>query len=182
MTYRGVPAFVITLAGYLMFRGAAFLVADGQTLAPLATTYQRLGGGVQGAIGPLWSWLLGLLACTAVVAQVVYARRSRARYQAVQPALWADALKVLAACAALLGFVAVMCAYPDPAGSQDAGVPVGKGIALPVLILVGGWRWPCTGWRGARAWAVMCLPTAATPKQRCCRACPRSACWSLCSC
>ena len=27
----------------------------GQTLAPLATTYQRLRGGVQGAIGPWWS-------------------------------------------------------------------------------------------------------------------------------
>src|SRR5436190_4836629 len=38
--YRGLPAFVVTLAGYLMFRGAAFLVADGQTLAPLSTAYQ----------------------------------------------------------------------------------------------------------------------------------------------
>ena len=45
--YRGLPAFVVTLAGYLMFRGAAFLVADGQTLAPLSTAYQRIGGGVE---------------------------------------------------------------------------------------------------------------------------------------
>jgi D-xylose transport system permease protein len=42
--YRGLPAFVVTLAGYLMFRGAAFLVADGQTLAPLSTAYQSIGG------------------------------------------------------------------------------------------------------------------------------------------
>lgn len=136
VAYRGVPAFVVTLAGYLMFRGAAFLVADGQTLAPLSTTFARLGGGVQGAIGPGWSWALGLLACAIVLAQVVQARRSRARYQAAQPPLWADALKVLLACAAVLGFVEVMCAYPDPASSLDAGVPVGKGIAVPVLILV----------------------------------------------
>src|SRR5436190_4725159 len=46
VAYREVPAFIVTLAGYLMWRGAAFLVADGQTLAPLSNTYQRLGGGV----------------------------------------------------------------------------------------------------------------------------------------
>jgi D-xylose transport system permease protein len=59
--FRGVPAFVVTLAGYLMFRGAAFLVADGQTLAPLSMTYSRLGGGSTdpsgrcGAGGWVWS-------------------------------------------------------------------------------------------------------------------------------
>src|SRR5262249_49784351 len=41
-----IPAFIVTLAGFLMFRGAAFLVSDGQTLAPLHPTYQALGGGV----------------------------------------------------------------------------------------------------------------------------------------
>jgi D-xylose transport system permease protein len=33
VAYQGVPAFVVTLAGYLMYRGAAFMVADGQTIA-----------------------------------------------------------------------------------------------------------------------------------------------------
>jgi len=134
--YRGVPAFVVTLAGFLMFRGAAFLVADGQTLAPLSTVYQRLGGGIGGSIGPFWSWLLGALACAWIVAQVFMARRSRARYNATQTPLWADALKAAIACAALLGFVAIVCAYPDPGSSVEGGAPVGKGIAVPVLILV----------------------------------------------
>ncbi len=135
VAYRGVPAFVVTLAGYLMFRGAAFLVADGQTLAPLSTTFARLGGGVQGAIGPGWSRLLGLGVCALVLAQVLYARRSRARYQAAQPPLWADGLKVAVAWAMVLGFVEVMCAYPDPTASAEGGAPAGKGIAVPVLIL-----------------------------------------------
>ena len=135
--FRGVPAFVVTLAGYLMFRGAAFLVADGQTLAPLSMTYQRLGGGVHGSVGPLWSWGLGLAACAWVVAQTVYARRSRSRYNASMAPAWADAVKALASCAAVIGFVMVMNAYPDPSGSAEAGEAVGKGIAVPVLILVG---------------------------------------------
>jgi D-xylose transport system permease protein len=134
--YRGLPAFVVTLAGYLMFRGAAFLVADGQTLAPLSTTYQRIGGGIQGSIGPLWSWLIGFAACAWVAAQAVYARRSRARYNAAMAPLWADALKVLVTCTALLAFIAVVCAYPDPASASEGVAAEGKGIGVPVLILV----------------------------------------------
>ena len=134
VAYRAVPAFVVTLAGYLMFRGAAFLVADGQTVAPLSTTYARLGGGVGGSIGPWWSWALGLAACAWVVAQLAYERRSRARYNAAVAPLWADVLRTAITCAALLGFVAVVCAYPDPAA--EGGAAQGKGIGAPVLILV----------------------------------------------
>jgi D-xylose transport system permease protein len=134
--YRGLPAFVVTLAGYLIFRGAAFLVADGQTLAPLSTTYQRIGGGVQGSIGPTWSWVVGLAACAWVIAQAVYARRSRARYNASVAPVWADALKAGVTCAAILAFVAVMNAYPDPASAAEGGAPEGKGIGVPVLILI----------------------------------------------
>src|SRR5215475_1448058 len=74
--YRGLPAFVVTLAGYLMFRGAAFLVADGQTLAPLSTTYSRIGGGIGGSIGAAWSWIACASACAWVISQALYARRS----------------------------------------------------------------------------------------------------------
>jgi D-xylose transport system permease protein len=132
--YRGLPAFLVTLAGYLMFRGAAFLVADGQTLAPLSTTYQHIGGGIGGSIGTTWSWILGALACAWVVAQAVYARRSRARYNAAMAPVWADAVKAGITCAALLGFVAVVCAYPEP-GATAGSAPEGKGIGVPVLIL-----------------------------------------------
>jgi D-xylose transport system permease protein len=134
--YRGLPAFIVTLAGYLIFRGAAFLVADGQTLAPLASSYQRIGGGIGGSIGTRWSWVLGVAACAWVVAQAVYARRSRARYNAAMAPAWADAVKAAVTCAALLAFVAVMNAYPDPTSTGEGGAPEGKGIGVPVLILV----------------------------------------------
>src|SRR5258706_3142489 len=78
--YREVPAFVVTLAGYLMWRGAAFLVADGQTLAPLSITYQRLGGGVSGSIGTMWSWVAGGIACAFVVDAALKSHRSRTKY------------------------------------------------------------------------------------------------------
>lgn len=134
--YREVPAFVVTLAGYLMWRGGAFLVADGQTLAPLSHTFQRLGGGVQGSIGTAASWLLGLLVCAALAATTWHARRSRERYAAAMPPAWADVAKVLLLSAAVLGFVAVMCAYPDPTQAASAdGTKPGKGVPVPVLLL-----------------------------------------------
>jgi D-xylose transport system permease protein len=69
------------------------------------------------------------------VAQVVYARRSRSRYNASMAPLWADALKAFISCAAVIAFVMVMNAYPDP-GTGDDEMATGKGIGVPVLILV----------------------------------------------
>jgi D-xylose transport system permease protein len=84
----------------------------------------RLGGGIQGSIGPFWSWLLGALACSVVLAQTLLARRSRARFEGMAVPWWADALKAALVCAAVLGFVAVVCAYPDPASAADGGATV----------------------------------------------------------
>jgi ABC-type xylose transport system permease subunit len=50
VAYAGLPSFVATLAGLLIFRGAAWLVSDGRTLAPLADGYARIGGGPSGTI------------------------------------------------------------------------------------------------------------------------------------
>jgi D-xylose transport system permease protein len=133
VAYRQVPAFVVTLAGYLMYRGGAFLVADGQTIAPLEPTYQLLGGGLSGSIGVAASSLLGLLACAGVIWHRWNVRRTRARYQAEQAPHWADGLKVVLQCAAIVAFVAVMNSYTSPDESQQQ---VGKGIAVPVLILI----------------------------------------------
>lgn len=134
--HREVPAFVVTLAGYLMWRGAAFLVADGQTLAPLSLSYQRLGGGVSGSIGTFWSWVGGAVACTMVIFAALNMRRSRTRYGAAMAPAWADAVKVGVTCAAILGFVAVVSAYPDPSAAVEGALPPGKGIGVPVLILI----------------------------------------------
>jgi D-xylose transport system permease protein len=136
VAYRGVPAFVVTLAGYLMFRGAAFMVSNGQTLAPLHDSYQMLGGGLGGAIGAWPSTVLGVVACVLLIWQTWASRQARQRYGANPTPAWADALKLGLICAAILGFVAMMNSYPDPTRSGADGGPVGKGIAIPVLLLL----------------------------------------------
>jgi D-xylose transport system permease protein len=136
VAYRGIPAFVVTLAGYLMYRGAAFLVADGQTIAPLNSTYQRIGGGVGGSIGVGPSWILGILACVWVLWQIWNTRREKGKYAVQLAPLWFDGIKAAACCAAIIAFVWVMNSYPDRSQLDAAGDPVGKGIGIPVLILL----------------------------------------------
>jgi D-xylose transport system permease protein len=131
-----IPAFIVTLAGYLMFRGAAFLVSDGQTLAPLHPTYQMLGGGVNGSIGVAGSIVLGLLAAAWVAWHTWSSRRDQRRYNIDPAPIWADGLKIALMWAAIAGFVWTMCLSPDFTSLDDAGNPRGRGIGIPVLILL----------------------------------------------
>jgi D-xylose transport system permease protein len=134
--YRGLPALIVTLAGLLMYRGAAFLVAGGQTIAPLDETYQVLGGGPAGSLGVSASWVVGAVGCAWLGWQVWSTRRERARYTADQGPAWLDVVKVVAGFAAILGFVAVMVSYPNRVKLDADGEPTGMGIGSPVLILI----------------------------------------------
>jgi D-xylose transport system permease protein len=148
VAYVGVPAFIVTLGGLLVWRGVSWAMAQGRTIAPMDTTYQRLGGGggLAGTIGGTATWALAGLACVGLAVVLVNGRRRRQRYGFTMRPLWADvAIGVLGA-AALLGTAAVMNAYPLPQGLAeqyaaergieipDGGIPLG--LANPVLILI----------------------------------------------
>ena len=45
IAYGKVPAFIVTLGGFLVWRGLLFEYSLGQTLAPMDPTFQLLGGG-----------------------------------------------------------------------------------------------------------------------------------------
>ena len=131
VAYGGVPAFVVTLGGLLLFRGGAFEITDGRTVAPLDPVYQLLGGGVDGSIGATASWTLGLVAVAAVVFFSVKARAKRARYGFPVKPLWAEIAMICVWSALIIGFVMVMNAYTKPRSDIPRGIPV------PVLILLG---------------------------------------------
>jgi D-xylose transport system permease protein len=128
VAWARVPAFVVTLAGLLVFRGAAWLVSDGRTLAPLDETYTRIGGGLHGAIGATASWGLAVAVAALLAASRLAARRrAREAGLATRP-FAADALTVALPSLALAGFVAVANAVPTQGGAA-AGLPI------PVLVL-----------------------------------------------
>ena len=130
VAYRGVPAFVVTLAGLLIFRGGAYLLTEGRTVAPLDPTFQLLGGGLEGSIGESWSWILGFGGVVAVLAARGISHASRRRFAVATLPVWAEAAKTLTWIASIVGFVLVMNATTRPRSD------VGRGIPIPVLILI----------------------------------------------
>lgn len=130
IAYQGVPAFIVTLAGLLIFRGGAWLLTQGRTVAPLDATFQMLGGGLDGSIGAFWSWVVGALA--AVTVAIVAWRTRHKRLQLGFPVrpLWAEAVVLVVILAAMIAFVATMNANLHP----RTGAP--RGIPIPVLIML----------------------------------------------
>lgn len=130
IAYRGVPSFVTTLAGLLIFRGAAYLVTDGRTVAPMDKTYQILGGGIDGSIGAKWSWVLAGVAIAWMLINTFMTRRSCRKYGFKVKPFWIQTILLTIGIALICGFVMVMNAYYKPRTDIPRGIPV------PVLILI----------------------------------------------
>ncbi|GAA4527664.1 sugar ABC transporter permease [Chelativorans composti] len=149
IAHLGVPAFIVTLGGLLVWRGAAWWVTSGRTVAPLDSTFRLMGGGANGAIGATWSWIVGVLACVALVLLLLNGRRQRRRFNFPLRPLWAEVLLGAIGSALILGAVAVVNAYPLPPAiarryAEEHGIPIpdgglfiSHGIAIPVLMAIG---------------------------------------------
>jgi D-xylose transport system permease protein len=135
ISYRGVPSFVTTLAGLLMFRGAAYLVTDGRTVAPMDKTYQILGGGIHGSIGSTWSWILAGAAITWMVINSILVRRSYRKYGFKVKPFWVQLLYLATGTALVCGFVMVMNSYYKPRTEIPRGIPVP--VLIMILVVVG---------------------------------------------
>ncbi|WP_421692818.1 sugar ABC transporter permease [Aestuariivirga sp.] len=111
--YAQIPSFIVTLGGLIAYRGIAFLLASGVTIAPMDNTYVLIGGyGPSGSIGPVWSWVLGLLACAGIVLGILRGRQQRKRFRFPLRPAWAEVTLAAIGSAAVLGITAVVNAYP----------------------------------------------------------------------
>lgn len=147
IAYGNVPAFIVTLGGLLIWRGAAWWVTSGRTVAPMDATFRLMGGGPAGSIGATWSWIIAVLGCLGVVFKLVSARRQRIRFNFPLRPMWAEALLGSVSCAVILGAVWVANSYPWPVGIvrryyQDQGLEmpegafIAHGLAIPVLMAI----------------------------------------------
>ena len=146
IAYLGVPAFIVTLGGLLAWRGGAWWVTSGRTVAPMDGTFALIGGGTQGAIGATASWVIALAVCAAIVAGLVSGRARRRRFNFPLRPLWAEGVLGALGCGLTLVAVAVANAYPWPsrvaaryAEANNIPVPEGglliaHGLAIPVLV------------------------------------------------
>lgn len=148
IAYLGVPAFIVTLGGLLVWRGAAWWVTSGRTVAPMDSTFRLIGGGPFGSIGERASWIIGIVVCIGIVLLVLNGRRQRKRFSFPLRPLWAEAFLIGAGCAIVLGITHIMNSYPWPKRTAakyaeangiavpDGGLIIGHGYAIPVLIAI----------------------------------------------
>ncbi len=149
IAYGQIPAFIVTLGGLLVWRGAGFLVARGETISPVDATFKLLGGGPDGAIGFAGSWIIGIIGCLAVILFIVTGRAKRTRFGIPQRPMWAEIFLAIAGCGTILAATILVNAYYWPKGIvkryiaetgievPEGGLFISHGFAIPVLILLG---------------------------------------------
>lgn len=149
IAYLAIPSFIVTLGGLLVWRGAAWWVTQGQTIAPMDSRFRPLGGGVDGAIGTNASWAIGAGLCAVICIGAALIRRRRKRFGFALRPLWAEIAIAGLGCAAVLAMVMVANAYMLPAGVArrlveakggtwpEGGLNIGHGLAVPVLMALG---------------------------------------------
>ncbi len=147
IAYLNIPSFIVTLGGLLVWRGAAFLVAGGKTIAPMDDTFALIGGGSFGALGRTGSWIFAAIAVVAVVWGVIKSRKARTLHGFQQRPVWAEWFMGGLICAVILGATAIVNSYIWPKGNikkyydqlglaVPEGAEFGHGYAYPVLILI----------------------------------------------
>jgi D-xylose transport system permease protein len=131
VAFAGIPSFVVTLGGLLFFRNGAFYVNNGVTVAPLNSTFQLIGGGLDGTIGAFWSWVLCFLGIAATGFIVWRTRQRRSRHGTTSRTVADEILMVAIWAAVMIGFTWIMNSYQQPKTDIAMGIPI------PVLILIG---------------------------------------------
>jgi D-xylose transport system permease protein len=146
IAYVGVPSFIVTLGGLLVWRGVAWWMASGRTIAPMDATFQIFGGGSRGTIGGTWTWIIGIAACLGIIALLVSRRRQRIKFGFTPRPMWAEIGIGVVACAVVIGAVAIINSYPVPEllarqyaeengiAWPEGGLKIAQGLAAPVLV------------------------------------------------
>ena len=144
--YLGIPAFIVTLGGLLVWRNVAWYITSGQTIGPLDRTFVAFGG-IGGTLGATWSWIVAAGCAAGMIATMWSARRNKAAHgHAVKP-VWAELTMSGVIAAAILGFVAVLNAYEVPTARLERlfeargevmpeGYTEAYGLPISVLMLI----------------------------------------------
>ncbi|MEV8316584.1 multiple monosaccharide ABC transporter permease [Streptomyces sp. NPDC059900] len=134
IAYLGIPSFIVTLAGMLLFRGLTQIVLEGQSLSPFPEGFQNIAKGFIPEMGPYTQYhnptlVLGLVTVVFLVFREWRSRKQQLAYDLdVMPTgLWAA--KLVAISAAVIAFTLTLASFH--------GVPVVLLIMCGLLISLG---------------------------------------------
>lgn len=133
VAYVGVPAFIVTLAGMLLFRGANQYIGNADTV-PVPEGFRKIGAGYLPEVGPDTGYnnltlLLGLLACAAVVWREWRSRQVRQQMGADATPAWVSGIRLVV----MLGVI-VFATLRFAGGRVGTSLPI-SGIILAVLVI-----------------------------------------------
>ncbi|MGM0169072.1 amino acid or sugar ABC transporter permease [Enterococcus sp. AZ135] len=117
VAYVGIPAFIVTLAGLLMFRGLTQVVLGGQSLAPFPRAFQKISTGylpeimVSSSGLHFLTLLLGLVLAVGLVFFQWKAREKRKKNLFEVPSMNAFILKSILTIGIVLGMSYIFAAY-----------------------------------------------------------------------
>jgi len=129
VAFVGIPAFIVTLAGMLVFRGIALVLLTGGTISGLPRAFNSIGSGTLPTTGQpdLFTLGIGLLASAGLVAQQLRARANLRRLELPRERLVSFVLKIAIAVAAIM-YLCYLLAY-------NRGTPIIL-IVLATLVLL----------------------------------------------
>ncbi|MBM0230916.1 sugar ABC transporter permease [Micromonospora sp. STR1_7] len=133
VAYIGVPAFIVTLAGMLLFRGGNQFIGNAQSI-PVPEGFREIGSGFLPEFGPNTGYnnatlLLGLAAAVAVVWRELQARKTRRAMDADPAPMWISILRM----AVMVGVIA-FAALRFASGRVGTSFPI-SGIILVALVI-----------------------------------------------
>ncbi|MER5181264.1 multiple monosaccharide ABC transporter permease [Streptomyces sp. NPDC002896] len=116
IAYLGIPSFIVTLAGMLVFRGVTEILLEGQTLGPFPVGLQKMGNGFLPEVGPETNYhnitlLLGFVLIAFVVLQEVRDRRRQQEFALDVVPRNIFLLKLVAIVAAVLVVTMLLASY-----------------------------------------------------------------------
>ena len=127
IAYIGVPAFIVTLGGQLIFRGLTMVALQGTSLAPLPNSYTFMAAWFVPDIANieginLLALLAGALACILYIANEIKKRNSKKKYNFDVPSIWTFLFKLAVMTSVILAFSYALALY--------------RGIPMVLLIVV----------------------------------------------
>ncbi|WP_329201318.1 MULTISPECIES: multiple monosaccharide ABC transporter permease [unclassified Streptomyces] len=116
IAYLGIPSFIVTLAGMLLFRGGTQILLQGQSVAPFPKGFQSISSGFLPEVGPHTNYhnltlLLGLSVLAVTVLQEVRGRRRTASYGMEPLPAGLFLVKLGAITAAVVAFTLLLASY-----------------------------------------------------------------------
>jgi putative multiple sugar transport system permease protein len=126
IAYVRIPAFIVTLAGMLLFRGLTMVILQGQTIAPLPADFTILSAGYFPGV-KVTTYAVGLIAAAVFLGNELTQYRKKKTYDMETLSMGMEVVKIVVVLGVLALFTQWLASYK--------GIPFVLGL-LAVLILV----------------------------------------------